>query len=353
MKSDAKQGEIGAGLLDNNKLFFYNTARFNEILNDTFPTNLNKLTTTQSSYLQFSNIDNSTPYVTVESADSIKKNAVNTFRSQYRLITANDFTNYLFKNYSNIISSVKVVNNWDYISGHLKYYFDLGVTKPNYESRVLFNQVKFADACDFNNVYVYAVPKLEKLTSLTSRANYLNTALKQLVINDLQQVKLTTAEIIINDPVYTAIDLGTRFSNEILSPDIATNTYLQITRDITSKRNPEALKQQVADIFAVYFSTVKDNLGLTISLTDITNKILALEGVRGIDTVRTENGTTITTPGISLLIYNPIYPYDDISITTQDVKLPYFKFPFLNNVLDFKNKITIVTPSIQTLQTEY
>lgn len=353
LKSDGKQGEIGAGLLDNNKLFFYNTPRFFQILNDTFPTNLNKLTPEQAGYLQFSNIDNSTPFVTVESAESVKTNSLNTFRSQYRLITSSDFTNYLIKNYSNIISSVKVVNNWEYISGHLKYYFDLGVSKPNYESRVLFNQVKFADSCDFNNVYVYAVPKLEKLTSLTTRANYLNAALKQLVINDLQQVKLTTAEVVINDSVYVAIDLGTRFSNEIISPSIAENTYLEITRDITSKRNPEALKQQVADIFTEYFSTVKDNLGLTISLTDITNQILALEGVQGINTVRTENGTKITTPGISLLIYNPVYPFDDILITTQDLKLPYFKFPFLNNVLDFKNKITIVTPSIQALQTEY
>jgi len=353
LRTDAKQGEIGPGLLDGNKLFFYSTDRFSKILTDTFPSNLNKLLPTQTESLQFSNIDNSTPYVSIENASSVKTNAINTFRSQYRLITANDFVNYLIKNYSNIVSSVRVVNNWDYISGHLKYFFDLGISKPNYESRVLFNQVKFADSCDFNNVYIYAVPKLEKLTSLTTRANYLNTALKQLIINDLQQVKLTTAEIVINDPVYVAVDIGTRFSNEVLSPSISDNTYLAITRDITSKRNPEALKQQVAQIFADYFSTVKDNLGLTVSLTDITNQILALEGVQGINTVRTESGTTITTPGISLIIYNPVYPLVDIQLTTQDIKLPYFKFPFLNNILDFKNKITIITPSIQSLQTEY
>jgi len=217
----------------------------------------------------------------------------------------------------------------------------------------LFNQVKFADACDFNNVYVYAVPKLEKLTSLTTRSNYLNPALKQLVINDLQQVKLTTAEIIINDPVYVAIDIATRFSNENLTPEITNNSYLEITRDLTSKRNPEALKQQVSDIFTEYFSTVKDNLGLTISLTDITNQILSLEGVRGINTIRTEQGTTISTPGISLLIYNPVYPFTDITITTQDLQLPYFKFPFLNNPLDFADKIIVETPSIQVLQSEF
>jgi len=353
LKSDGSRGEVGPGLLDNNKLFFYNTQRYNEIQTDTTPSNLTLITPAQVNLITFSNIDASTPFVERESVDKIKINSLNTFRSQYRLITSEDFTNYVLKNYSNIISSTVAVNNWDYISGHLKYYFDLGVAKPNYESRVLFNQVKFADSCNFNNIYIYAVPKLEKLTSLTTRTNYLNTAQKQLILNDLQKVKLTTAEVIVNDPVYVAVDLGIRFPGEVLSPDVSSNTFLQIERDITAKRNPEALKQQISEIFKNYFSTLKNNLGLTISLTDITNQILAIEGVKNITTKRIEGETTLTVPGISLVIYNPVYSYNDIKITTQDEKLPYFKFPFLNNPLDFDDKINVITPSIQTLQREF
>lgn len=353
IKSDGTRGEIGAGLLDNNKLFFYNTPQFNTIQANTTPSNLTLITADQASNIQFSNIDGSTTFVTREDVKSIKDNAVNSFRSQYRLITADDFTNYISKNYKNIISSVKVINNWDYISGHLKYYFDLGVSKPNYESRVLFNQVKFADSCNFNNVYVYAVPKLEKLTSLTTRANYLNTAQKQLILNNLQSVKLTTAEVIVNDPVYVAVDVGAYFPGEALSPVIADTTYLQISRDITAKRNPESLRQEIAAIFSNYFSTLRDNLGLTISLTEITNQILALPGVNNISTIRTEAGQTITIPGISIVIYNPVYSETDILVTTQDTQLPYFKFPYLYNTMDFINKIKVVTPSIQSLQREY
>jgi hypothetical protein len=353
IKSDGSRGEIGPSLLNNNKLFFYKTSRFNEIQNNTTPENLTLITASQTNLIEFSNIDASTSFVAREDVKKIKENAANTFRSQYRLITANDFTNYVSKNYSNIISSTNAVNNWDYISGHLKYYFDLGVSKPNNESRVLFNQVKFADSCNFNNIYIYAVPKLEKLTSITTRANYLNASQKQLLLNDLQSVKLTTAEVIINDPVYVAVDLGIKFPGEIAGPSIAINTYLQITRDITAKRNPEALKQQISDIFAKYFSTLKDNLGLTLSITKITNDILSLEGVKDIKTVRTENNETLTIPGISLLVYNPIYPENDATITTQDIKLPYFKFPFLNDPLNFANKIEIITPSIQTLEKEF
>ena len=351
--SNGPSGEVGPGLLDNNSLFFYSTPQFNAMKADIIPSNLNLISDDQSSEIIFSNIDASTKFQDIESVESIKQNATNTFRSQYRLITTQDFINYISKNYSNIISSVQAVNNWDYISGHLKYYFDLGITKPNLESRVLFNQVKFADSCNFNNIYIYAVPKLEKLTSITTRANYLNSAQKQIVLNDIQQVKLATAEIIVNDPVYMAVDLGIALPGELLSPSTADTTYLEITREVTAKRNPEAIRDQVNQIFKNYFSTLKDNLGVLISLTDITNKIKALEGVKDIKTVRTINGASIDVPGVSLLLYNPIYSETDIQIVTQDLQLPYFKFPFLHNPLDFINKIKVVTPSIQTLQREF
>jgi len=353
LKSNGSQGEVGPGLLNNNQLFFFSSNRFNQIKTDTTPINLNVISRQQVQQITFSNIDPSTPFTPREPVANIKNNATNTFRSQYRLITTDDYENYVKRNYSNIIGSIKVANNWDYISGHQKYFFDLGLDKPNLNSRVLFNQVKFADACNFNNVYIYAVPRLEKLTSLTTRANYLNAAQKQLITNDLYNIKLTTAETIINDPVYVTVDVGVRAPGEALAPSISDNSYIEITRDVTAKRNPQTIKQQVYEIFRQYFATTNDNLGSLISLTNISNSILALEGVTDVNTKRVENGTTYTAPGISVIIYNPVYPYDDIQVTSQDIQLPYFKFPFLNNLLDFTNKIRVVTPSIQTLQKEY
>jgi len=351
--SNGVQGQVGPNVLNGNSLFTFNTPRFQQIKADTTSPNLRILTQTELSYLSFSNTDPSTNYVVAESVTSIKNNAINTFKSQYRLITSDDFTTYLLKNYGNILASAKVVNNWDYISQHVKYYFDLGIDKPNLESRVLFNQVKFADSCNFNNVYVYAVPKLEKLTSLTTRANYLNAAQKNLIINDLNLTKLATAEIVINDPVYMQVDVGVKITDEVLTPDISKNSFIQITRNITAKRNPEAIKKQVSEIFQNYFSTTKDNLGLFLSLTDLSNQIGNIEGVTDIKTIRVENGTTYETPGISLVIYNPVYPYTDINVISQDTQLPFFKFPFLNNALDFINKVVVVTPSIQLLQREF
>jgi hypothetical protein len=349
LQSDGVKGQIGPGILNNNKIFLYNTAQFSQIQSNTTPSNLQIITPSQINNLTFSNSDPSTNFVDIESVDSIKANATGSFQSQYRLITANDFVNYINQNYSNIIASTQVVNNWDYIQGHLKYYFDLGVTKPNAESRVLFNQVKFADSTNFNNVYIYAVPKLQKITSLTTRANYLNATQKQLIINDLQSVKLTTTEVIINDPVYLEIDLGVQPGNNALTPDIATSTVLVINRAVTAKRSSDTLAQLIAGIFTNYFSTTNNNLGLLVSITELSNQILALGDITSIQTVTQYNGETHTAPGISLVAYNPVYPYNDISIIGQDTQLPYYKFPYLNNATNFAKKISVVTPSIQSL----
>jgi hypothetical protein len=164
---------------------------------------------------------------------------------------------------------------------------------------------------------------------------------------------LTTAELIVNDPVYVEVDLGVKSPSETLTPSIGNDTFLIINRSVTSKKDATLIKQIVSETIVNYFATTKDNLGLLISITDLTNQILAIDGVTNVTTQRTVDGQVYTTPGISLLIYNPVYPYDDINILTQDVKLPYFKYPYLNDSLNFINKITVVTPSIQSLIKEY
>ena len=350
LQSSGAKGQVGPSTLNSKPLFFFSTARFNQIKNDVISPNLKLITSQEAANITFSNSDASTNFVVSENTDSIKINAQNTFRSQYRLITPDDFTNYINKNYSNVIASTKVVSNWDYISGNLKYYFDLGITSPNIQSRVLFNQVKFADSSNFNNVYIYAVPKLVKTTSLNTRVNYLNNAQKQLILNDLQGVKLTTAELIINDPVYVEVGLGVNNTNTTLTPDMANNTSLVITRNIVSRNDAATLKKIVAGIFENYFATTNDNLGLIVDISNLTNQILAIDGVVSVSTQYTDsNGQVYTVPGVSLLIYNPVYPYDDIHVYTQNVPLPYFKFPYLKDATTFINNINVVTPSIQSL----
>jgi hypothetical protein len=341
LKSDGVAGEISSNILNGSQLFFYNSPQFINIQANTTVPGLNLLTTTQASYLNFTNTNGSTQYSDKENVDSIKTNAVNTFQSQYRLITITDIENYIVQNFSNIICSVVAINNFTYLNGHVAYLLNLGANQPTTDSRVLLNQIKFATNCNFNNIYVYAVPNVKQITSLTTRTNYLNTSQKQLIINSLDPYKLTTVDIIINDPVYMAVDLGIAYQGETLTPDIGNETTLQITIDPSIQNNIQSIRQQVNSIFTNYFSNTKDNLGLLINFSDLSTQILEIEGVINIQTVR----GFLVIPGISLLLYNPVYPNADISIVQQNTQLQYFQFPYLNNSLDFINKINVVANS--------
>ena len=69
--------------------------------------------------------------------------------------------------------------------------------------------------------------------------------------------------------------------------------------------------------------------------------------------MRVEGTQRYEVPGISMLIYNPVYPNQDIEVISQDTLLSFFKFPFLNDSLNFINKINVITPSIQFLEREF
>ena len=86
----------------------------------------------------------------------------------------------------------------------------------------------------------------------------------------------------------------------------------------------------------------QDNLGLLIDVASLSLKLAELPGVVNVQTVRTVGGNTITVPGLSLVAYNPVYPTTDVTVFQQNLQLPYFKFPILNDATKLVNKINIV-----------
>jgi len=352
LKSDGSRGEIGPNVINGNSLFLFNTVQFNQIY-PSISQDLNTLNSNQISLLNFSNELASTTFKTVENVDSIRKNSSNTFKSQFRLITTEDFTNYINANFSNIINNVKVVNNWEYLAEHVRYLYNLGLKSPNQDSRVAFNQLTFADSCDFNNVYVYIVPKLQKTNSLQVNTNFLATGLKSNIINALQDVKMMTSEIIIMDPVYIAVSLGVgtpeEINNKLLTTDIANETFLVVGRSPNSRFNEIEIKQKVFNIFNEYFDVMNNKLGQSIDVDLLTREILDIEGVTSVVTTRTVNDQAVTSTGLSLLLWNPVYSTskEDISVTTQPIKLSYFKIPYFYNLTNLLDYIRVVTPDAQ------
>jgi hypothetical protein len=354
LKSDGTAGEIGPGVLDNNKLFLFNEPQFNTIFND-IKTNLTYVNSDQAANLTFINPAASTAFTNVEDALSIRSNAANTFKTQYRLITTSDFETFIKNNFSNVLNDVKVVNNWEYLAEHVRYLYNIGLEVPNNDSRVLFNQVTFADSCDFNNIYVYAVPKLQNsnMNSTKLRNNFLGTGIKDKIINELLDVKMTTSEIVIMDPVYVAVGLGVasneEISNDLLTSDIISETRLVIGRSPNSRYSENEVKNQAVNIITEYFSVENTKLGQFINLDYLTSKIFNIPGVTSVNCTRVVNGQQITRSGLSLLVFNPVYsePGEDINVINQSITLPYFKIPYIYNPDAIFNNIEIVTPDSQ------
>lgn len=334
LKTDGATGQVSENILNNSSLLLYQSSQFTVISADVISTDLNIINTSETPHLIFSNSSPSTPFTDIESVSSIKVNALNTFKTQYRLITTDDFQSYITGNFSNILGSVRCVNNTDFVNNHLKYYFDLGVEKPNQESRVLFNQVNFSSSCNTNNVYVYGVPLIGNSISLTNQASYLSNSQKQNIVAHLEPFKIVTSDIVFADPVYTYFD----FTTKTVSPS---GTQLQLTISSLQSQNAQSIIQQVAQIFTQYFSTTNDNLGALVSLTELSNQILAINGVNAINTVGNTDTQSEIIPGICLLAYNPIYS-NDSQVIQQNIQLPFYKFPIFNNASTLTQRISAI-----------
>jgi len=343
LESSGKKGEVGPSVLDRSKISRYNTVQFTTIFEAVKDANIKYLTQDQMIGMLFSNNNGSSQYYEGETVEDIRKNAPMLFGAQNRLVTKNDYEAYLKQNYNNIIKDVKVVNNWDYVDGHLKYNIEtLDLDKGNSDPRTLLNQVNFADACDFNNLYCYVVPRIKQSTTSNPRANYLTPAQKSAIISGLRDKKTLSSEIIISDPVLVAVDVCTYDpNNESLTADLSDNTILRIVRSNTSSRSFESLQSSVYNVITTYFDglTLQD----PIDVSAIQNLILGIGDIAAISTYRTDTGQE--TQGLNINIWNPIYPDTDILNTGAGTTIPYYKYPYLHRATEFNDKIEVVAES--------
>ena len=348
LMSNGKAGEVGANALQAGKLVVFSSTQYDEIYNDIQIENITIMPNEQIGNLIFDNTSSSTYYAESEDVDAIRVHAPANFRSQYRLVTEADFENYVRTNYSNLIHDVKVVNNWSYVSNYLKYFYDIGINNPNNVGRVLYNQVNFADSCNFNNVYMFIVPKV--VSNTKNPMSYLSPSLKSLIIGSMQDVKVLTSEPVTIDPVFMSFDLGIAASGVTPSITDSDNTKLLVIKKTNSRRDMSAIQTDIYNIFVNYFTRTNCVLGQTIDINYLTNAILGVDGVETYYTARTDTGTKYE--GLSMLSYNSIYT-TDIKFVTQNQILNYFQFPFLANFETFINKIDVTTTATRYESVEY
>jgi hypothetical protein len=328
-------GQVGVGAIAGQNAALYTTQQFTSIQPDVTSSDLNLLNDVSILNLEFDNTNISTAFTDMESVDSIRANAPASFRSQYRVVTTADYKSFITNNFANIINDVAVLSNNDYVNSHLQYLYNIGLTNPGVDNRVLYNQMAFADASNFNNVYVYVLPKATTLLT-NNFVSYLTPAQKQLITSTIKDKKTLTSEVIVMDPVYLAITVGTGVGSKISVADIA-NSNLVVTLQRGAQTPPSVIKSNIQAIFTDYFNPSNTTLGATIDTTSITGSILALPDVQSVATV---NGTEYVN-GVSLIAYNPSYPDNDISFTSKPFTVLPFQAAYLSDINDLLSRVVV------------
>ena len=111
-------------------------------------------------------LTSSTSAIREEGADEVRARAPNWFKMNNRLVTKSDYAFFMMNEPSiaGMFNSVKVMNNWEYVSTFYRWLNQLGVTKHD-NPRFYLNPARFtkyggaslSDAVDSNNVYIWYI----------------------------------------------------------------------------------------------------------------------------------------------------------------------------------------------------
>jgi hypothetical protein len=288
--------------------------------------------------LSFSNSFNSTNIQEIETADDIRNSAAANYKMQYRVVTDRDYETFIKTNFANFIGDLKVINNQTFVDTYLKYFYNIGLTNISQITLPLLNQVQFADSCNFNNVYIVGLSK-----GASQNFNYLSTAQKEIIINALNKVKVLTTNTVFVDPVYKGLSFGlTKSLNPINDANL---NALNIYKESFSQRNNNDIKNDIVKIFLNYFDQANIRLGQIIEIQKLTQDILAIDGVKSIETVQFDNegeSTINKFSGLSFYYWNILYPNNDSTIVTNNVTTELFEVPFLYDRNNLANKIQII-----------
>ena len=340
LQSLGVNGQIGSKDLSNLPAVLYNTSQFNQIKANVFSTDLQYLDDSNITYLSFDNANTSTAYTNAENADSIRANAPAAYKSQYRLVTANDYNNFVKSQFNNIVQDVLVYNNGDYVNNHLRYLYNIGLTNPNQDNRVLYNQLAFSTSCNFNNIYIYALPRASQ-GSINNAINYLTPTQKTLITNTAISKKTLTSDIIVMDPVYKTITLGYSSSPGEDVNTIINQTRLLIMLERTAKISTQLIQNKVSGIITTFFDPTQMTLGYNIDLITLTAQIENIPGVYMVYTQRQDTGEIVQ--GVNLVLWNPSYPTNDITIVTKNTQLAPFQSLYLNDANNITPRIIVTS----------
>lgn len=335
LQSSGSLGVIGPeSIVNPPAAVFFRTPTYNAIQSSTNVNGFRYISIDDFNSFKLANRVGSTLPVPIEDAEEIRRKAPGIFRSNYRLVTKADYENYIKTNFTNVLKDVKVFDNLEYNTQYIKYFNNIQV-KPTAFRQIIFNQVQYADSCNFNNVYICGLPR----TSQGSSLKYLLPAQKEAIIAGLEPLKNMSTEISFMDPIYKAIGFGISSSSTI-GPGVTDLTILEIVKTPRSNKNNNLILQQVVSIFENYFSINSTRLGQNFPYTKVVSEILSLDGVSSMRTRRTDNQEVYD--GLSFLMWNPNYPNLDFYQITNNKEMNPFDVVYFNDISIINNKLVIV-----------
>lgn len=337
--SDGTSAQVGDGIIKNSPIYQYNSVKYNEIIKDVstgiFEIIPNFISAENLKLLTISNIGASTDITAVENPDITREMLPKLFAAQNRLITSSDYSTFIKKNFSNFVLDNYVFNNNEYTAKYLRYFYNIGLGKPNDNPRVLLNQVNFQTSCGFNNVYIALLPKVNTIID-SKIPNYISTSLKRLIVDSLEQHKDMTHNIAPIDPIYKAISFGVFREDKNFLPEQFENVTLTLVKDRYSNFSEDYIRSAVYNLFKTYFDNVK--LGDAINIVELNSKLIQISGIKRIslsDGINTEDKLTF-------IVWNPLYEEDDFTVTQQNINVDNFTYHYFYDFSNFNSKINVI-----------
>lgn len=277
---------------------------------------------TETQSLKISNIQKSTTPYDYENVSSIKEYAPSFFRMGNRLITKDDFTNYIKNNYYSNINDLWVCNNIEYTTIFYNWLLKYDALTIN----IVQDFYLFSNACNFNNVYLWLLPN----NTLEIPLN-----LKNMIINDCNKLKCATAQLVpVNGILTNFIPYiqNSQYPLNINDPDSFkqkfSNIRIRIIKNPNTFISNQKIIEQVNMIIINYFNNKKLKFGSNINLSEIQQQILNLGYIQSIKTVNiTDESNIIWIQGLSFAMFTTsLIDNKDFQLFTQSKQLLPFQY---------------------------
>lgn len=333
--SDGESSIVSANTVQEARPDFYKTNKYKEILASM---GANSSIYPEGTTLKVTATGPSTEISLPESVESIRKNAPRIFASQNRLFSTADYKTFIDKNYSAYCKDSVFMTNDEYTSDFLRYYYMLGITAPQKDSRVNLAQVEFMTSTNFNNIYAFLVPRVNTL--INGRVpNYINTALKHEIVNGTRPYQGLNHNLVIMDPIYKAICFGSKalITDYNEWDERQTRTKIVLIRSKLTKYSYTYMKDYCIETIKNYFDGL--SLGSTVDLAKLTSGIRSIPGLAGFY-MWDVNGNYSTE--LTMYTWNPLYANNDNEVTSQAIKCSPYVYPYFYDLPNLSGMIEVI-----------